>query len=118
MDKRIQLAQTQLVTTGTDVAGSIFNMANLAENPTRVKVEHIFVTNSTTTDQFFSLYHDKDGVTFDETTLLWTTTTAYAQGTIQIDANIGVDSKEENIGAKSMVALGLTYTIYGVMEGV
>ena len=117
MNKRIQLAQTQLVTSGTDVPGKIFNMADLAENPTRVTVEHIVIANATGTDLYFRLFHDKNGETYDDTTLI-NVSTCSSFTTKQLDLNIGVESQEENIAAQSMVALGLTYTMYGVMEGV
>ena len=118
MEKRVQLAQTQLVTTGTDVPGKIFNIGDLSENPTRVIVEHIFISNSTTTDLTFSLYHDKDGTTYNATTALFEYATVCSYKTTQIDVNIGMENKDENIAAKALVALGLTFSMYGVLEGV
>ncbi len=117
MDKRIQLAQTQLITSGTDVPGKIFNIDDLTENPTRVKVEHIVVLNSTTTDLYFRLFHDKDGETYDATTMIWASTVCSYQ-VEQIDINLGVDSVGENLAAQTELALGVTYSVYGVLEGV
>lgn len=115
MEKRTQLAQSRL--SGT-VAAKIFNIADLVENPGRVVVEHILISNSTGTDITFSLYHDKDGTTYDESTALYEAATACTYKTKQIDVNIGIENANENIAAKVDLSLGLTFTMYGVMEGV
>jgi len=121
--KRAQLAQSRV--SGTD-ALKIFNISDMAENPARVTIEQIVVCNTTGTDLTFDVYHDKDGVTYDETTAIFFEETSCGASNIGIghdktkiyDVNIGVENESENIAAKSSLSKGLTYTLYGqLIEG-
>ena len=118
MEVRKQLAQSRV--SGTS-AIKLFNIADLSDNPARVLIEQIVVCNTTGTDLDFSVYHDKDGTTYDETTALIFEETSCGASTVGVghektliyDVNIGIESISENIAVKSSLSKGFTYTLYG-----
>jgi len=88
----------------------------------RTEVTRIFVCNTSSSIATFSIYHDEDGTTYDETTALFFGAT--------IEANTTVDIISDTLGAGIMMMRGaslginsdtdnaLTFSIYGVTEDV
>ena len=84
----------------------------------QTEVTLINVCNLTTTDQRFSIYHDDDGATFDDTTALYRNELVPAQGTVPVElfaAGGGISvSAGGNIGVQSSAANSINFTLYGI----
>lgn len=86
----------------------------------RTEVTQIVVCNTTANNTTFAIYHDDDGVTFNQTTALY-----YDQ---TLSGNTSISIKSESMGGGLMLARGgslgvkpgadlaLTFSLYGVTE--
>lgn len=114
-----QLAQNR--PSGT-TAVSAFTASVLTE------VTKIIVCNTTALNREFSIYHDDDGATFDDTTALYRSVVVEANNTYVIElmddgAGISVSGPEQGpaagqIGVQTNLANSLTFTLYGMTADV
>lgn len=86
------------------------------------EVTLIVVCNTTASPVNFSIFHDKDGTTYDQSTALYYAKALAANDTLLIpfhapNAGLAVRSGG-NIGVQSSVANALTFTLYGVTQQV
>jgi hypothetical protein len=79
---------------------NLINIANVSEAPVDV-----------------SVFHDKDGTTYDQTTALLYTHTLAIGGAIQLEADFADYLAAGNLGVQSSVANAATFTLYGEIEG-
>lgn len=105
-----QLAQVQATTSETTAY-----TARL-----RTEVTRIVVCNTTGSAATYSIYHDDDGTTYDESTALFYGVSLNANSTDIIDfggAGGGVMVKPSGtIGVKSGTGSAITLTFYGITE--
>jgi len=84
------------------------------------KVTAIFLANTTGTAAVFSIYHDKDGSTFDETTALYFAQSLAANTTllIQFSSEFGIFMNDSagNMGFRQGTSEAITVTLYGIEE--
>lgn len=84
------------------------------------KVTAIFLCNTTAGAVVFSIYHDKDGSTFDETTALYFAQSLAANTTllIEFDSEFGIFMNDSvgNLGFKQGTSEAITVTVYGIEE--
>lgn len=90
---------------------------------TKTEVTQIIVTNVTATDATFSIYHDDDGSTYSDDTVLWDTVTVSARSTVTIKAEGGPGTglmmlPDGTIGVETGTADAVNFTLYGVTEDV
>lgn len=88
----------------------------------KTDVTLIIVCNVSTNARKFSIYHDDDGTTFDDTTALYKDEPIAASTTrrIEIQYEGGGISVEEGgaIGVKTDVASELNFTLYGMTQNI
>lgn len=79
------------------------------------EVHCLFVTNTTAGGITFRFFHDDDGTTFDQSTaLIWNSTVVVgAFTTLTFDTPIYLLNDAGNLGVRTSVANGLTFTLYG-----
>ena len=84
----------------------------------RTEITRIVVANTTGSAANYSLYHDDDGSTFDQTTALYYTVSLAANTSVElIGAAAGLFvSKSGQIAVQTGTGSALTFTIYGVTE--
>jgi hypothetical protein len=86
----------------------------------RTEITRIVVCNTAATTESFSVFHDDDGTTYDQTTALFYGVTSMPGTTTVIDSpaeGLGFVVKATGtIGIKSSTASALTFTLYGVTE--
>jgi len=86
------------------------------------EVTLIAICNTTAGAVNYSLYHDDDGSTFDQTTALHYSQSISANSTVYVGAeSIGagiVVKPDGQIGIQTSSANALTFTLYGVTEAV
>lgn len=84
----------------------------------QTELTHIVVCNTTASLVDFSIYHDDDGSTFDQSTALYYETTIEANTSERISArtiNAGISIKKGGqIAVQSSTASALTFTGYGI----
>lgn len=100
-----QLAQQRNSTT---TATSI-----LANSSGRWAIKTIKVCNTTTNEALFTMYHDEDGSTYDESTALYWEVPVAAKETVLFDTYMCTGSQTSNVAYKTSVANALTVTLYG-----
>jgi len=105
-----QLGQLRPAST---VAASVFTPAVAAP----YTVSLINICNVSTADVVVSVFHDVDGVTYDQSTAILYTHTLSAGGMLQIEGNIADYRAAGNIGVQSSVANAATFTVYGTISG-
>lgn len=86
----------------------------------RTEVMQIVVCNVSGSPSAFSIYHDDDGTTYDQTTALFWSAPIDANQTVSIIADAtgsGITMKRgASLGVKPSVNQALTFSIYGVTE--
>lgn len=86
----------------------------------RTEVTRIIVCNTTGSAASYSIYHDDDGSTFDQTTALFYAVSLAANSTDVIDfggAGGGVMvSKTGQIAVQTGTGSALTFSLYGITE--
>lgn len=83
------------------------------------EITKIVVSNTTASAAAYSIYHDDDGSTFDQTTSLFYEISLAANSTVVIDSTVGAGfhmSPSGQIGIKTGTGSALTFTIYGVTQ--
>jgi hypothetical protein len=86
------------------------------------EVTRIIICNTTSSAADFSLYHDDDGSTFDETSALHFAQTVPPYSTVTIEAgNMGAGlmvTGSGQIGVQTSTSNALTFTLYGITQQV
>lgn len=86
----------------------------------RTEISLVNVCNTTSSPANFSLYHDDDGSTFDETSALHYAQLVPANTTVRIEFNAAggglMVSEDGQIGVQTSVANALTFSIYGITQ--
>lgn len=108
-----QLAQSRPAGTS---AVSLFTASIVTE------ITSLCICNTTGSASKFSVYHDDDGSTFDETTALHWTQTIPADSTVYISSNsVGAGfmvKASGQIGVQTDTGSALTFTLYGITENI
>lgn len=86
----------------------------------RTEITAIWIVNTTSAAAKYSLFHDDDGSTFDQTTALAYAAVIPGNSTVMITADqlgggISV-SPDGQLGIQTDTANALTFTVYGVVE--
>ena len=76
-------------------------------------IRNITVTNLTGLAVEFSIYHDDDGTTYDETTALFFTVRVEKNQTVQLTAYVAMNNPAGNLAVQSSTASALNFTVYG-----
>ena len=103
-----QLAQTR--PSGT-TAGAAFTASIQTE------ITRIFITNTTGSGATFSIYHDDDGTTYDQTTALFYGVSIPANTTTEFSCNPGAGIQiraDGKLAVQSNTGSALTFSIYGI----
>ncbi len=75
----------------------------------------IFICNNTSgTAADYTLYHDNDGATYDETTMIHPPVNLNPGEVIEVNTWIPMDDSSGNLAVKTSVANAITFTVYGV----
>lgn len=75
----------------------------------------IYIANNTSSAADFSIYHDNDGTTYDQSTALYYEVSLAGNTTEKIEIRRGLPVVDgATIGIKSGTGDALTFTIYGV----
>lgn len=96
-------------------SGTSASAAFTATIPT--EVTRIFITNTTGSAAAFSLYHDDDGTTFDQTTALFfgVSVTANTTTEFQCDPGAGIQMRAGGaLAVQTDTGSALTFSIYGI----
>lgn len=101
-----QLAQLRPSTTDAE---SLYSPSENREFSMRV----INVCNVGATQAKVSVYHDKDGAVYDETTALVWQYTLLPSDIFQVEIDLSGDQASSNIGVQTSVADALNFTAYG-----
>jgi len=102
----VQLAQERV--SGT-TAVSIFSPSKRD----RYTITSILIANTTASSVDFSLFHDEDGSTYDETTALFYDIPLSGNCTFLYETDIYMNDPAGNLGARTATSLALTFTVYG-----
>jgi hypothetical protein len=80
-------------------------------------ISHIVVVNNNgnTTPPTFSLYHDDDGSTYDETTMLELNKPVRPGLPVHLPDLIFMDDPDGNLAFEASIANALTITVYGTI---
>ena len=73
----------------------------------------IIVCNSSSSLARYSIYHDEDGTTYDETTALFFSVEIHANTTVMIDIFMAGSDPSGNVAVQTDTADALTFTMYG-----
>jgi hypothetical protein len=88
----------------------------------RSEITQIVVCNTTASAATFSIYHDDNGTTYDQSTALFYSAPIDGNTTVQVISDaIGsglMMARGAALGVKPSVDLALTFTLYGVTEEV
>ena len=76
-------------------------------------IRNVTVTNTTGLAANFSLYHDDDGTTYDQTTALYYTVRIEKNQTISLTAFMAMNNSSGNLAVQTDTANALTFTVYG-----
>ena len=105
-----QLAQTRPANTSTATAYTAKKQTEITQ---------VIVCNTTGSPATFSLYHDDDGSTYDQTTALVYSASVAANTMLSLSADgagLGIFvTANGTIGVQSGTASALTFSIYGVL---
>jgi len=79
----------------------------------------IIVTNTTNSSANFTIYHDADGTTYDESTSLYFNVPLAGQDVAYIEFPAGIPNTDAtgNLAVKSSTASALNFTVYGTILG-
>lgn len=75
----------------------------------------IVICNTSDSDVTYSIYHDDDGSTYDETTALFWEATIRANSSDAISLFMAMDDPDGNLAVQSSVGNALTFTAYGAI---
>jgi hypothetical protein len=110
--EREQLAQVQLTDTS---ATSVYSPATA----TRAIVTAILLVNTGSADATISVFHDDDGTTYNNTTIIWKGNVDAANNppiyTVMLEGSFGMADASGNLAVQSDQAGGdITVTVYGI----
>ena len=88
---------------------------NLFTATDKTDITRIVICNTTGATAKYSIYHDDDGSTFDESTALYFEVDLAANSSIELADFVRYLTlpKDAQIGVKTSVASALTFTLYG-----
>lgn len=75
-------------------------------------IKQVFVCKQSAGDGNFSIFHDNDGTTYNESTALFWQSVISANATLVYDVNIFCDSSA-NVAVRSETANAITFSFYG-----
>ena len=86
-----------------------------AYSPSSVEttMKTVCVCNTSAGTAKFSIYHDDDGTTYDETTALFFQADIAAKTTMWLEVFIAMDDDNGNVAVQTDTANALTFTLYG-----
>lgn len=95
------------------------NAASILNNERPWAVNLIMVCSSTANDTTFSIYHDADGTTYDESTALYFNAPIRSNDVAYLELPTPITNVDStgNLAVKSGEASGLTFTVYGEILG-
>ena len=102
----VQLAQSRV--SGT-TAVTLFSPSKRD----RYTITSILVANTTASQVDFSIFHDEDGTTYDETTALFFDIPLSGNCTFLYEADIYMNDPAGGLGVRTDTSLALTFTVYG-----
>ena len=76
-------------------------------------IRNITVTNLTGLAVDFSIFHDDDETTYDETTALFFTARIEKNQTVQLTAYAAMNNPAGNLAVKTETSSALNFTVYG-----
>jgi len=76
-------------------------------------IRNITVCNLTGLATEFSIFHDDNGTTYDETTALFYTVRIEKNQTIQLTAYAAMSDASGNLAVKTETASAINFTVYG-----
>jgi len=76
-------------------------------------IKNITICNSTGVKTQFSIYHDDDGTTYDQTTALFFTVDIERNSTITLPAFMAMNDASGNLAIQTATANALTFSVYG-----
>jgi len=77
-------------------------------------VSRVEIQNVTASGVSFSIYHDDNGTTYDEESVIYLSSPILANGHVSIDAHWSASSTSSHLAVKTSTASALTFTFYGV----
>tara|TARA_Y100001937_G_scaffold63114_1_gene86616 strand:- start:44 stop:391 length:348 start_codon:yes stop_codon:yes gene_type:complete len=83
----------------------------------KTEITALFITNTTGTAATYSVYHDDDGTTYDQSTALYYQVSLGANETKTFTGNLGEGitlSAGGKLAVQSGTSSALTYTFYGI----
>ena len=83
---------------------------------TQTIIRTILICNTTGSAADFSIYHDDDGTTYDESTALYFAEQLAANTTREILVHILANDENGNIAVQTDTGNALTFTLYGYEE--
>lgn len=97
------------------------NTATLFTATLGTEITSLVVANTSNASATYSVYHDNDGTTYDESTALYFTVSlnAYTSAIVLPSQGAGTGftvASGGSIGVKSGTSSAITYTLYGVTE--
>lgn len=81
---------------------------------TKTIITTVMICNTTALPAAYSLYHDDDGTTYNESTALAFTVTLAANSWVAVEVRICSNSATANIAVQTSIANALTFTFYGM----
>ena len=98
-------------------AAALLTVASAAKNG--IEITRLVIANTTASSAKFSVYHDDDGTTYDQTTALYYSVAISANTTTVIEAqseNSGITiSPGGALAVQTDTGSALTFTLYGVV---
>ena len=76
-------------------------------------IRNITVCNLTAVAVNFSIFHDDDGTTYDETTALFFVVRVEKNQTLQLTAYAAMNNPAGNLAVKTETSSSLNFTVYG-----
>jgi len=80
---------------------------------TQVLVKKVYICNTSASIALYSLFHDEDGTTYDQSTSLYYDKTIAANQTEALDLDVFMGDSSGNLAAKTSVTSALTFSVYG-----
>jgi len=101
-----QLAQTR-------PAGTVAVSALSPGAGEEILVKTIIISNNSGASSDYSIYHDDNGTTYDDTTRLFGPVTVADKESEVVEVNIMANDATGNIAVQNSVAASLNFTLYG-----
>lgn len=95
----------------TNAATTIFTF----DENTRIEIDHIHIANTSNQTRWFSLWHDNDGTTYDNTTVIFDEVDISGGDTAIITDQTWMSNFLGSLGGQAQQNNQLTLTIYGTI---